>query len=810
MIRVEKIDKYFNRFKKNQIHVINNTTLSFEDKGLVALLGPSGSGKTTLLNVIGGLDKVRRGKIFVNGKKITRCSQGRIDKIRNLNIGYIFQDYKLIENQSVYDNVALSLKLIGIKDKKEIDKRVCYILDRVGMLRFKKRPCSMLSGGERQRVGIARAIVKNPNIIIADEPTGNLDSKNTIEIMNIIKSISKDKLVILVTHEKDLAKFYATRIIELEDGKIISDTSNEIQDELNYGVGNNIYLKDFQYQQIMNNINIYTHDKEKIQLDIAVVNNNIYIKTNSDKKIEVINDDSTIEMINDHYSNISKNDIDKYSFDFKNIINESKKLRYSSIFNPITFITNGFKKVLDYSVLKKLLLLGFFASGMFIMFATSTINAALIVKDEKFVTMNKNYLIVNTKKINVDDYLKLEKEEDINYLLPTDSTTTIKIKLDKYYQLTNVSSSITGSLSDINIISKKDIIKGRLPENPNEIVVDKMVLDKELKKETTKMYGIINIDDYLDREILIDRMDNKKIVGITDLKSPSIYFDKNQFIWIIHHTKDNEADQGIYYNGDDSYDNLQYDDYGFYLKNIELKEGRWPTNLYETILPIDQKEVVKLNTEINSKVNGHKLKVVGYYYSKKRFDVYFVSTETLKYHVISTSKNITIYPKNKENVLDKVQNEYKMVIKDSYKSSRERYVEENKDYVRSIIITSAIILGISLIEILLMIRSSFLSRVKEVGIYRAIGVKKKDIYIMFSGEIIAITTLASIPGLVLSAYVLNILSKVDFLEDYLVVNPIVVLYTILLLYLFNLVVGLIPVFNTMRKRPAEILARTDI
>ena len=149
MIKLENIDKYFNRFKKNQIHVINNTSLEFEDKGLVALLGPSGSGKTTLLNVIGGLDKVGKGKIYVNGRKMTSKFSYKVDKLRNLNIGYIFQDYKLVENLSVYDNVALSLKLIGIKDKKEIDKRVTYVLEKVGMYRYRKRPANMLSGGER-------------------------------------------------------------------------------------------------------------------------------------------------------------------------------------------------------------------------------------------------------------------------------------------------------------------------------------------------------------------------------------------------------------------------------------------------------------------------------------------------------------------------------------------------------------------------------------------------------------------------------------------------------------------------------------
>ena len=189
MIIIDKLNKYYNKGRKNQIHVINNTSIELPDKGMVALLGPSGCGKTTLLNAIGGLDKVNKGKIYIDNKKITKRCANQVDKIRNLKIGYIFQDYKLLDNMSVYDNVAIVLKMIGIKNKKEVKKRVEYILERLGIYRYRHRPCSMLSGGERQRVGIARALVKNPDIILADEPTGNLDSKNTIEIMNIIKTI---------------------------------------------------------------------------------------------------------------------------------------------------------------------------------------------------------------------------------------------------------------------------------------------------------------------------------------------------------------------------------------------------------------------------------------------------------------------------------------------------------------------------------------------------------------------------------------------------------------------------------------------
>ena len=315
MIEISKVNKYFNRHRKNQIHVINNISLNMENTGLVALLGPSGSGKTTLLNAIGGLDKVQKGKIFINGKKISSKFTGKVDKIRNLNIGYIFQDYKLMENMSVYDNVALVLRMLGIKNKEEIKKRVYYCLEKVGMYRYKNRLAGMLSGGERQRVGIARAIAKAPDIILADEPTGNLDSKNSLEVMNIIKAISKEKLVILVTHEKDLAEFYASRIIEIQDGSIVKDYENKHENELDYRIENKFYLKDFKEHQKLEkentDINIYSDEKQPININIVLKNGNIYIKSNKNEKIEVIDDNSGLEMVDEHYKKLSKQECKK-------------------------------------------------------------------------------------------------------------------------------------------------------------------------------------------------------------------------------------------------------------------------------------------------------------------------------------------------------------------------------------------------------------------------------------------------------------------------------------------------------------------
>ena len=189
MIKIEKLNKYYNRKKSNEIHVINDLSLELPSKGLVVLLGPSGSGKTTLLNVLGGLDKVQSGTIVFGDKEIKGYKSKTWDEIRNKEVGYIFQNYNLLTNLTVYDNIALTLRMVGVVDKDEIDKRIDYILENIGMINYRKRRAYQLSGGQQQRVAIARALAKNPKVIIADEPTGNLDSKNTIEIMNIIKKI---------------------------------------------------------------------------------------------------------------------------------------------------------------------------------------------------------------------------------------------------------------------------------------------------------------------------------------------------------------------------------------------------------------------------------------------------------------------------------------------------------------------------------------------------------------------------------------------------------------------------------------------
>ena len=297
-------------------------------------------------------------------------------------------------------------------------------------------------------------------------------------------------------------------------------------------------------------------------------------------------------------------------------------------------------------------------------------------------------------------------------------------------------------------------------------------------------------------------MDSFTIVGITDGNEPNVYAQKELFLNMI---------AGSYKKNEDEITEVQVSDYTYILdKEIKLYKGELPKNDYEVIVSKDNEYSMPLNKSIDYKVNNTKLKVVGYYENVNgSHNEYFTNKNTLKYSLIDQSKSIVVDSNNKEDALAYFQ-ELKMNIKDSYQYDKDNYLNDQHDSMISALALAGVILGISLIEILLMIRSSFLSRIKEVGIYRAIGVKKSDIYKMFSGEIFAITCVASITGIIFMSYILGAVTKIPYVGSMFMVNVFTILISIVLVLIFNIVIGLLPVFNTIRKTPAQILSRFDV
>ena len=222
MLQIQHIRKEYRTGKLVQ-KALDDVSLNLRDSEFVAVLGPSGSGKTTLLNIIGGLDRYDSGDLIINGISTKKYKDRDWDSYRNHTIGFVFQSYNLIPHQTVLSNVELALTISGIS-RTERRKRAKEALEKVGLgEQIHKKP-SQMSGGQMQRVAIARALVNNPDILLADEPTGALDSETSVQVMELLKEVSKDRLVVMVTHNPELAKNYSTRIVKLLDGVITDDS----------------------------------------------------------------------------------------------------------------------------------------------------------------------------------------------------------------------------------------------------------------------------------------------------------------------------------------------------------------------------------------------------------------------------------------------------------------------------------------------------------------------------------------------------------------------------------------------------------
>ena len=274
MIRIENIGKVFNAHSRNRNEVLKGVSFELPEKGFIAIYGKSGSGKTTLLNIIGGLDRQDSGKIYIDGENVA----GKVDKIRNAKIGFIFQNYYLERGYTIAEIMRNAMHIAGFKDEGEIERRSEQVLTLVDMERFKNKQGDALSGGQKQRVAIARALIKGADVILADEPTGNLDAENTMKVMDILKEISKTRLVVVVTHEITLIKKYADSYIKLVDGRL--DENTDLGEVFQYDTEHN---------------NIYVDEKPRGEVKEGALDIEFYGDTPAAKDtIQVFNDNGSI------------------------------------------------------------------------------------------------------------------------------------------------------------------------------------------------------------------------------------------------------------------------------------------------------------------------------------------------------------------------------------------------------------------------------------------------------------------------------------------------------------------------------------
>lgn len=527
MLKVCNLVKIYKPKKSPEVRALNNVSIDFGEKGLVFLLGKSGSGKSTLLNAIGGLDKFDSGEIIIKGKSSKEFTQNDFDSYRNTFIGFIFQDYNILEEFTVEKNIELAIELQGKVPNKD---KVENLLEQVDIKDYAKRKPNELSGGQKQRVAIARALIKNPEIIMADEPTGALDSNTGKQVMETLKKLSKDKLVIVVSHDREFAELYGDRIIELKDGEIISDvTKKEMPTKSFNGIKvidkNLIYIKKGQDVQ----------DKDLEVIKKIIKANSKYKDTfisldeNSNEKIKEcskINENGNKES----FGTTNAEDIKTQNYNGKDFKLIKSKLKAKDSFKMGASALKYKKVKLFFTIL-----LSCIAFAMFGIIDTFSSYNKGVSAAETISSMGCKTISVMTQK-QIKSYDNYDYTDDI--LLSRDNLQYLNnTKNQKFYPVTNIDYNetyvhnlnqnnssqsneiykfrISGAMViNNNILSDLglNLIEGSLPTDENEICITK-TLFISLKNSYE---GVDNLNSLTEKNCLIG---GRKIVGIIDDKT---------------------------------------------------------------------------------------------------------------------------------------------------------------------------------------------------------------------------------------------------------------------------------------------------
>ena len=805
MIKVTNIDKYFLKNKRSEVHVLKDITATFPENGLVILQGNSGSGKTTFLNVISGLDSVDKGTIQFEQYNIKKYNNTIWNKIRTEHIGYIFQNYYLLPNLSVFDNIAITLRMIGIIDEKAIEDRVHYILNTVGMYNFRKRKASQLSGGQKQRVAIARALVKNPKVVIADEPTGNLDSRNTIEIMNIIKKISLNRLVVLVTHEKELARFYGDQIINIKDGEIVKNGVNTPVDTYKMEHNDIFYLKDFKNIKQENNIKYYT-DKDDIKLDddvnvsLIYKNDILYLDVSGViKKVKLITPETGIEVLDEAYKAQNKEDILKTAFEVSKLDHSNLEKKGTTIFNVVESGKESLLRVLKLSKVGKIMLAGFVFAGMITAISASILGNNLY-NEEVFVEDNINYITFNKSEMNIP-YTDIEAfgEGDEDFFINVYRTKDISVSVSSPRSI-RTTYDLEGTLDIIEHIDETDIIYGRMPENVYEIVVDKRVYvnTNGIYSALTK-YGIWNASQLLNEEVHVL---NKTftIVGISDTGLQKI-FGSRSILNLLGYSPSKFSSR-LY-----SYELIS--------EQVVVTEGRMPIE--------GQNEVLAPSSYLDHILPPNPFYGGKYYMSGglKISGTYDTSLVDLEYYPFITYDvdveyyvyayyvgQIDIYSSDPE-ALVAAYKEAGFTAEWPYASDVIK-AESSSERLSPILYISVFIVLFSGLGIYYMMRSSMMSRMYSISVYRALGVKQSSIRNNFIVEIIILTTISSLVGFIIGSIIILDIQTKSTLTHLFYLNTPSILIGIGVIYTSNIFFGLLSISAQLRKTPSQLLSRYDM
>ena len=793
MLKISNISKSYTTGEFTQ-KALDEVSVSFRRNEFVAILGPSGSGKTTFLNVIGGLDKYDSGDLIINGKSTKDFADSDWDAYRNNSIGFVFQSYNLITHLSILDNVEMGMTLSGVSEQEKRQKAL-DALERVGLKDHVNKKPNQLSGGQMQRVAIARALSNDPDIILADEPTGALDKITSRQIMDLIKEIADDKLVIMVTHNPQLAEEYSDRIVRFEDGKVIADTNpyNEDEDDSAYSLKKT--SMSFRTALKLSARNIMTKKGRTLLTALAssigIIGIALILSLSDGLQIQIdkyqsdalnefplfisqqvtVMDEAALEDSQAQMESFVTGERDMADTDYV-ILDEVKKdstvyinqftdeyMNYLENIDPAICGSIGYTRSVSMNVIKK-------NSDGNVSWHTLSSGISAMMDS---MTASGGMAGFNMTGIGLSSYPETLDETAVSYL--------------EYYY---------------------DVLEGALPQNPHEVVL------------------VVDSDNTVTRDVMasLGFDGDAETIGFKDIIGTEYQLVGND----VFYTK---SEYGIYIQNTDY--NAMYDNE----KNITIKivgvvrlKAEQAIGLLGSGIAYSDdlvQEVIDMNMD-SQMVRDIKTSDIDVTPTNPMSAV-DESTKTsllLKYGGNSQPFAIFLYPKNFEDkelviaYLDEFNNNAAEGEKVYYTDASATITEMTNGIMKAVTLVlvafAAISLVVSLIMIAIITYISVLERTKEIGILRALGARKKDITRVFNAETFIIGICSGALGISI-AYLLTIpinmiIYNLTELKNVAVLNPLYALGLATISVLLTVIGGMIPAKMAARKDPVTAL-RTE-
>lgn len=800
MLKLEGITKDY-KAGDGVVHALKGINLEFRRTEFVSILGHSGCGKTTMLNIIGGLDRYTEGDMSIDGVSTKKYKDVDWDTYRNIKVGFVFQSYNLIQHLTILDNVAMALTLsgVGLQERK---RRAEEALKTVGLEAQMKKLPNQLSGGQMQRVSIARAIVNNPDIILADEPTGALDSATSVQVMDLLKEISRTKLVIMVTHNRELAEQYSTRIVSVKDGEIVGDTM-PYNGEDDIPAITDFHASDKEKKKKLKKSSMSYSTAIKLSFKNLMTKKGRTIMTSVAGSIGIIGVCLVLAISNG----------------FTNYVNDLQKTVLAGY--PVQIAQETF----DTNVLLSMFMGGTAGNDKKVQYpdtdkiyqynTSDMINSAIIENDfgqdyidyvnkvtEKGWASSITYsygmeMTVVGKTVNV---LGKESYEKVNPAASMDMSGLITPKADIGW------SEMIGG--EDFILSQYDLIAGKFPENKNQVI---LVVDSYNQSNVSVLLGLglkssqkeVTFDDIVGTKL--------RVVSNNDL-----YTEGENGLFA---EKTSSEELGELYNAPASDTNLEIEVVGV----LRPKEGtqlallstgiNYTSELTQYLLDVNSKSRVVEAQSANTEVNV----TTGMPFTEK--DTYRKTMQKLGGDNTPTGMNI--YPKDfegKEAIIS-----YLDAWNNNNPSSEVIYVDMSEmatsmlnEIIRIISIVlvcfAAISLVVSSVMIGIITYVSVVERTKEIGILRSLGARKIDISNVFNAETFIIGLLAGVIGVIIT-YILSIpinliIYSLSGIGTLCVLSPWHAILMIVVSFVLTLIAGLVPSSVAAKKDPVVAL-RTE-